>query len=225
MVLGLVVALAVALTLHWGISYCRAAIWSAYKKELSEGVRRLASLDKEGNDPHACSNLLMLLDLCPQIGAQESTILGLVWLYCRILNLLHFPACRLGARFSGRFQRERMACTHFAAVVLDQRLASTRQYRARRNCEELARLKREAVAVFREAKRIRHSRDLSFYQDLELNRDELTTIDALLKHLLVGHDGKPCPAGDRPILSSAKRIAGQLNLPILKDCDPFWWDL
>jgi hypothetical protein len=29
-------------------------------------------------------------------------------------------------------------------------------------------------------------------------------IDALIRHLLAGHDGEPCPDGDRPIVSIAK---------------------
>jgi hypothetical protein len=35
-----------------------------------------------------------------------------------------------------------------------------------------------------------------------LCREAYRRADALLKHLLVGHDGKPCPGGDRPILSN-----------------------
>jgi hypothetical protein len=71
-------------------------------------------------------------------------------------------------------------------------------------CEELKNLKREAVQVFREVKRIRRSRDVSFYEDAELNREKRDSINAVLKHLLVGHEGKPCPGGDRPIVSLAK---------------------
>jgi len=71
-------------------------------------------------------------------------------------------------------------------------------------CEELKTLKREAVHVFREVKKIRRSRDVSFYEDAELNREKHESINAVLKHLLVGHEGKPCPGGDRPIVSRAK---------------------
>jgi hypothetical protein len=39
-------------------------------------------------------------------------------------------------------------------------------------CEELKTLKREAVLVFREVKKIRRSRDVSFYEDAELNREK-----------------------------------------------------
>jgi hypothetical protein len=71
-------------------------------------------------------------------------------------------------------------------------------------CEELQTLKRDLVRVFREVKRIRRSRDVSFYEDAELNCEKHKSINAVLKHLLVGHDGKPCPAGDRPIVSRPK---------------------
>jgi hypothetical protein len=72
-------------------------------------------------------------------------------------------------------------------------------------CSELDGLKREAVHVFREVKKIRRSRDVSFYEDAELNGEKHKCINAVLKHLLVGHEGKPCPAGDRPIVSPNPR--------------------
>jgi hypothetical protein len=71
-------------------------------------------------------------------------------------------------------------------------------------CAELDALKREVARVFREVKKIRRSRDVSFYEDAELNHEKYKSINALLKHLLVGHEGKPCPAGNRPIVSLAK---------------------
>jgi hypothetical protein len=76
-------------------------------------------------------------------------------------------------------------------------------------CEEHNRLRDEAVTAVLEARRIRWNSDLSFYQDSELSRDEHQKIDALLKHLLVGHDGNPCPCGDRPIVRTfdAKEFA------------------
>jgi hypothetical protein len=67
-------------------------------------------------------------------------------------------------------------------------------------CSELDALKRDAGQVLRELKNIRRSRDVSFHEDAELNRRKAVSINAVVKHLLVGHDGKPCPAGDRPIV-------------------------
>jgi hypothetical protein len=67
-------------------------------------------------------------------------------------------------------------------------------------CTELDALKREARRVLREVRSIRRSRDLSFYEDAELNSQKFKCINAVLRHLLIGHEGKPCPAGDRPIV-------------------------
>ena len=67
-------------------------------------------------------------------------------------------------------------------------------------CEELHKLDADVVAAFAEAKRIRRQRDVSFHEDAELSRDGHRRIDALVKHLLAGHDGEPCPDGDRPII-------------------------
>src|ERR1700751_5258079 len=67
-------------------------------------------------------------------------------------------------------------------------------------CEELNRIRLEAIAAFHPEKKPRRSRDLSFQEDVELSRDEHRKIDELLKHLLSGHGGLPCPAGDRPII-------------------------
>jgi hypothetical protein len=71
-------------------------------------------------------------------------------------------------------------------------------------CAELDTLKRQAVQVFREVKKVRRSKDVSFYEDAELNGEKHKSINAVIKHLLVGHEGKPCPAGDRPIVRPAQ---------------------
>jgi hypothetical protein len=71
-------------------------------------------------------------------------------------------------------------------------------------CEELHALRRNAAQIFREARRIRRSRDLSFYEDAELSLEKRKSINAVLKHLLVGHQGQPCPEGHRPIVEPTK---------------------
>jgi hypothetical protein len=71
-------------------------------------------------------------------------------------------------------------------------------------CEELNRIKLEAIAALHSARKTRRTRDLSFHEDVELTRDEHEKIDALLKHLLAGHEGLPCPAGERPIIALSR---------------------
>jgi hypothetical protein len=76
---------------------------------------------------------------------------------------------------------------------------------AKIQCEDLNQILQQAVSAFREAREIRRSKDLSFDEDGKLTRGEHKRIDELVKHLLAGHDGKPCPAGDRPIVGEPKR--------------------
>lgn len=57
------------------------------------------------------------------------------------------------------------------------------------------------VSALVEAKCLRLSRDVSIQEDAQLSREAYNKADALIKHLLVGHSGKACPAGDRPIVS------------------------
>jgi hypothetical protein len=75
---------------------------------------------------------------------------------------------------------------------------------AKCQCDDLNQILQEAVATFRAAREIRRSKDLSFHEDGELTRGEHRKIDSMVKHLLTGHDGKPCPAGDRPIVGQPK---------------------
>jgi hypothetical protein len=73
-------------------------------------------------------------------------------------------------------------------------------------CDKLQSLKREAVLVIREMRKIRRSRDVSFLEDAELNSKKHQSLNAVLKHLLAGHGGQPCPAGDRPIVRIEKTL-------------------
>jgi len=84
-------------------------------------------------------------------------------------------------------------------------------------CEELERLRCESASALLQAKRIRLSRDVSIREDFEINRDGHRKIYALITHLLVGHDGTACPAGDRPIVRASK--------PALRPCPNIWLSL
>src|SRR5580692_6878670 len=85
-------------------------------------------------------------------------------------------------------------------------------------CTEHERLRIDAVAVILAAKKIRRDRDVSFYEDLELSRDAREKTDALVLHLLAGHDGKPCPSGERPIVGAARsgNVAGPRRHHLLR---------
>ena len=69
------------------------------------------------------------------------------------------------------------------------------------SCKELNKLHLEATGVIQEVRRIRRSRDLNFFEDADLNGLKHDSLTALIKHLLAGHGGEPCPAGSRPIVN------------------------
>jgi hypothetical protein len=71
-------------------------------------------------------------------------------------------------------------------------------------CIELDELKGAAMSVFREVRAIRRSKDLSFDEDVELNGRKRASVHSVLKHLLVGHGGQPCPSGTRPIVGAVQ---------------------
>jgi hypothetical protein len=67
-------------------------------------------------------------------------------------------------------------------------------------CDQLEKLNQEALHIISEVRKIRRSRDLNFFEDADLNGQKYDSITALIKHLLAGHAGQPCPAGSRPIV-------------------------
>jgi hypothetical protein len=80
-----------------------------------------------------------------------------------------------------------------------------------RHCELLEKLKREAVESILGAKKLRWSKDVSLYEDSEIACDQRAKIDAFISHLLAGHDGQPCPCGDRPIIGGRPGAAMKMN--------------
>jgi hypothetical protein len=78
-------------------------------------------------------------------------------------------------------------------------------------CPELQKLRQNALGVFQDVKRIRRSRDLSFFEDAELNGQKHDSVAALIKHLLAGHGGSPCPAGSRPIVKRRRYASPTLT--------------
>jgi hypothetical protein len=71
--------------------------------------------------------------------------------------------------------------------------------KAKPDCEELERLRGDAkLAGLRASQSGRYGQ----FGAVELKREVQRKIDVLIQHLLAGHNGKPCPAGDRPIVTN-----------------------
>lgn len=88
-------------------------------------------------------------------------------------------------------------------------------------CDLLDQLQREAVEAILTAKQRRRNKDVSMYEDGELCLDQRRKIDAFISHLLAGHNGKPCPCGDRPIIGDrvsrgSRLLKMERPLPLLR---------
>jgi hypothetical protein len=88
-------------------------------------------------------------------------------------------------------------------------------------CELLDQLQRDAVEAILCAKQMRRNKDVSLYEDSDLCREQRQKIDAFISHLLAGHDGKPCPNGDRPIIGDrvargSKLLKMEHRAPLLR---------
>ena len=62
---------------------------------------------------------------------------------------------------------------------------------------------------------------MTFHEDLRLSRNEYAQVYGVIKHLLVGHKGEPCPAGGRPIVRDVKaweRTDLAMGAKQLKNC-------
>jgi hypothetical protein len=108
-------------------------------------------------------------------------------------------------KVEGRMREARRASSTEVLLRVFGSVVKSRAMGPKMVCAEHERLRMEAVAGILEAKKIRREKDVSFHEDAELSRDAREKIDALLLHLLAGHDGKPCPSGDRPIVGAVRR--------------------
>ncbi len=87
---------------------------------------------------------------------------------------------------------------------IESRAVTEQRLFEQHSCKELGRLLSEAFATVAGATRIRRSRDMTFNEDLRLSREEYARLYGVIKHLLIGHEGQPCPAGGRPIVRDVK---------------------
>lgn len=125
MIAALIFVISMAAIIQFTIFSWRAVLLSSNAEPLSKAMNSALdpiSGDLSGGDFRAVS---ALNQICPDLNAQTRD-LAHVQLYFRALNLVSavsraiFPAC------SNWSQREMAACTHYAAVIVDQRLQQNR---------------------------------------------------------------------------------------------------
>jgi hypothetical protein len=107
------------------VYYCRSALASARSAEPSAHALRVAGLKSGRPNSGDFERLLEMARLCPEQGKDAGEIRRVATYYRLVRLLARLSRQTLPTLFSWARQEQR-ACSHFAAVVLDRRISSSR---------------------------------------------------------------------------------------------------
>lgn len=121
----MIFVLSVATLLMFFVSYCRSLMASSSRHPLSREVRDVVGIPTtpSGND---FTRVVQLLQLCPECP-KDRPGLQAVSLYFEILSLLQKSLAPLVPSIQPWTEQERAGCASFAVVVLDRRIAFSRE--------------------------------------------------------------------------------------------------
>jgi len=107
------------------VYYCRSALASARRVELSDHVLAVAGLKTAAPVAGDFRRFLALVELCPERQADASMIRA-VSLYYDFVGAVERGCGQLAPAIRSWCQQEQLNCSRFAAVVLDRRISSSR---------------------------------------------------------------------------------------------------
>ena len=107
------------------IVYCRSLLAEFARIAISPGVMTDLSIKEDEASGDDFPRLAGLARLCQE--TEEVYRLHFVQFYYRLLTALYRISAGPGTRFAKLMNRERRACTHFAAVIIERRIAGARQ--------------------------------------------------------------------------------------------------
>jgi hypothetical protein len=125
----MIFALSVATLLMFFVSYCRSLTASSSRHLLSREVRDVTGIAAvpSGKD---FIRVTQLLQLCPE-RPEDRTGLQAVGIYFRLLNVVQESLARIIPSLRAWTEHELAGCTSFAVVVLDRRIAFSREILAK----------------------------------------------------------------------------------------------
>jgi hypothetical protein len=125
MMASLIFAVSVVTLLMFFVSYCRSLMASSSRHPLSREVRDVTGIVAQptGKD---FVRVTQLLQLCPE-GPEDRTGLQAVRMYFNILNLVQKTIARVIPALHEWTENELAGCAGFAVVVLDRRIAFSRE--------------------------------------------------------------------------------------------------
>jgi hypothetical protein len=125
MMASLIFVVSVVTLLMFFVSYCRSLMAASSRHSLSREVRDVACIPAmpSGKD---FLRVTQLLQLCPE-RSEDRTGLHAVEAYFSILKFVQSTVARLIPSLQPWTERELAGCANFAVVVLDRRIAFSRE--------------------------------------------------------------------------------------------------
>ncbi|HUN63107.1 MAG TPA: hypothetical protein VMU53_14015 [Candidatus Sulfotelmatobacter sp.] len=125
MMAAIIFVISVATLMMFFVSYCRSLMASSSRHTLSKEVRDVTGIPNmaSGRD---FARVMQLLRLCPE-RPEDRTGLQAVGIYYDILALLEKTIGRLVPSWHAWTEQELSGCANYAVVVLDRRIAFSRE--------------------------------------------------------------------------------------------------
>ncbi len=108
------------------VSYCGTMLVAAERLSLSDRVTALVAADDAGPGADDFERILQLVRLCPECEADRAGVQA-VSIYYRGLQLSRRLFGKMLPNLSAWADGEHRKCAHFAAVVLDRSISSSRR--------------------------------------------------------------------------------------------------
>ncbi|HVB85616.1 MAG TPA: hypothetical protein VNK23_02995 [Candidatus Dormibacteraeota bacterium] len=130
MIAALIFVASVAAFFQFLVSYCHSVVAAFGKIELSPRVREVAGMGNREAAVDDFARFLQLLHLCPEHNADRLEIRA-VKIYYALLRAVARASHLFIPSVEAWADRERVGCSHFAAVALDRRMEFSRDLFAR----------------------------------------------------------------------------------------------
>jgi hypothetical protein len=125
MIAALICVVSLAALVQVFISYCRSVLASAGNMELSDRLLEVADVRGKSLSADDFDRFMQLVRLCPEQNADRAGLRAILPYY-RFLDILGRLLGGLVKGVNAWTERERLRCSHFAAVVLDRSISSSR---------------------------------------------------------------------------------------------------
>jgi hypothetical protein len=125
MMAALILVFSVAALLQFFVSYCRSVLAASAKEPLSLQARDVTGIKGMTAPAGEFPRFLQLLELCPERPEDRGPVRA-VRAYYRMLGAMRVAFAWMVPSLATWTEAERGQCAYFAAVVLDRRIAFSR---------------------------------------------------------------------------------------------------